>query len=515
MEEATLAQRARCAGNQCFALFQDPNDFFSAKSSCKGSEGQLFVLSLDQADERLNNVTGSLSGRYWLSGGAGTTAEAGPGQQRCSYVSVTTGGGRSLSWTLCSDRLDGYLCEYAFETPCGRLQPSGGAHVKYVTHMGFEVSDSETFPPGTVAVAEKAGGKYPDSKHVCFEFNWLPAPWRCEVLNGGCEQSCNEATHTCVCPARETLHPNNFTCTKKPCADCAHECQRDGDSYVCRCPEGYRHAQDRGSCVDVDECKEKDPCAGVGEECVNTQGGFQCRCRDDFEEEDGACVDVAICDKCEHMRCEKFSGVYRCVCRAGFRVSPGDPTKCEQACAERECPAKCIADPDTKEDMEQCFCPEGYIHDIRDDALICTDIDECDLEKQCDHKCENFFGGFRCLCDEGYELEDDYTCLPTEEERDVEGSGLSSTYRTPVGAQPAAVPSYVKTGSVLGIAVFVLLCAGLLWFLVRNMTKRCGKFDLYSLKGPDIDIFYLQQVTTDTYKRLSFDKQVKNESQRV
>lgn len=509
LEEAALSPRGRCAGSHCYALFLNAVDFSGANKSCEDSGGQLFEFSLEKAEKTLASVLRGIGGSFWLSSTNRT------GHQLCSSISVTTGGHLTLLSTLCPDKLDGFLCQYTLEEPCSSLHAGGGAHVRYVTHEGFEVNDSETFPRGTIAVAEKLGGEYLDSKHVCFFGSWLKAPWRCEVLKGGCEHSCNITKDTCMCPARQTLHPNNITCTKDPCAECTQECQKEGDSYVCKCTTGYRLAQDRKSCVDVDECKEKDPCTGEGEKCVNTQGSFECMCMDDFIEEDGVCVNVSICESCEHLDCEKSGGVYKCKCRKGFRVSSKDPTKCEQHCAERDCPARCDPNPEVKkEDMQDCFCPDGYIRDTRDNETICTDIDECEHD-QCDHKCENLFGGFKCLCDEGYKLHNEYTCLPTEIEGEDGGSGSSPPYPTPASAHPAIVPSYIKAGSVMGITMFMVLCAGLLYFLTRNMAKRCGKFELSSLKGPDIDIFYLQQVSTDTYKRLSFDKQFKNDSQKV
>lgn len=507
LEEAVLSQRGHCAWNQCCALFLEADNFLDAKRSCEESYGHLIEFSSEKANATLASLLKGVSGSFWLS------STDSSGSELCSSVSVRMGGNLTLSPMLCSSKLDGFLCQYTVVDPCSILHADKGAQVRYVTHEKFEATESETFPPGTIADAEKPGGEYPDSRHLCFSRSWIQAPWNCEVLGGGCEHSCNHTTKTCICPAGQTLHPNNVTCTKDPCADCAQNCQKEGDSYVCKCTTGYRLAPDRKTCVDVDECKEENLCTGEGEKCVNTEGGYECMCSDDFINEDGACVNVSICALCEHMLCKKSNGVYGCSCRKGFIVSAKDPTMCEQHCTERDCPAKCIQDPAVEKDMQQCFCPDGYIRDTRDGETFCTDIDECEFMAKCDHKCENVYGGYKCVCEEGYRLDSDHFCLPDED--DDNGSGISPLYPTPANVHPGTVPSYIKTGSVMGITVFMLLCAGLLYFLVRNMAKRCGKFELSSLKGSDIDIFYLQQVTTDTYKRLSFDKQSKNDSQRV
>lgn len=512
LEETVLSQRGHCTGNQCFALIQEPDDFPGAQKSCKDFGGQLLVFD----PEHVAKILSGLSGSYWLDSTGRATQEAAAGLQNCSSVSVSMEGDVKVLSAPCSENLSGFLCQRPFEEACSGLQAGGGEQVKYTAYMGFEMNDLETFPQGTFAVAEKVGGKYPESKHVCFSSVWVPAPWSCEVLRGGCEHNCSSTTGTCICPAGMYLHPNSISCMADPCADCAHECRPVGDTYVCECRKGYRLAQDRRSCVDVNECKEDNPCTGEDEECVNTQGGFECRCKDGFEEEDGVCVDIRICEKCEHMQCDKFNGVYECVCRKGFRVSAKDPTKCELNCTERDCPAKCIPNPEKeKKGMFQCFCPEGYIQDVKNNTPFCTDINECDIEKQCEHKCENLFGGFRCLCDEGFKLQDEYRCESIEEEGEVDGSGSPPPYPTAASAHPSTVAPYIKTGSVLGITVFMALCATLLYFLVRNAAKRCGTFHLSSFKHPDIDIFYLQQVTTETYKRLSFDKQFKNDSQKL
>ncbi|XP_026197335.1 thrombomodulin-like [Anabas testudineus] len=508
LEETVFSQSDPCAGDLCYEVFLKAADFSGAKKDCEESGGQLFHHNLEQAEKTLACVPRGIGGRFWLSG----TNRTDP--QLCSFVTVTMGGNPTLSWTPCPAKLDGFLCQYTLENHCSSLHVHGGAKVRYVTHPGCEASGSNRFPLGTIAVAETPGGKYLDSKHVCIDGSWMQAPWNCEVMKGGCEHGCNDITKTCFCPAKQILHPNNITCSKDACADCAQGCHQQGDSHECVCTAGYRQAKDRKSCVDVDECKETNPCTGEGEECVNTQGSFMCQCKREFIEEDGVCVNISICDMCEHMLCEKSNGVYGCKCRKGFRVSPHDPTMCEQHCAERDCPARCILNSDVKkEDMQQCFCPEGYIRDTRDGETICTDIDECEFMAICNHKCENVFGSFKCLCDEGYTLRNGYQCVPTEMNEEDDGSGSSPSLPTPGNTHQATVPSYIKAGSVLGITMFMLLCTGLLCFLVRNIAKRCGKFELSSLKGPDIDIYYLQQVTTDTYKRLSFDKQSKTDSQ--
>ncbi|XP_012714546.2 thrombomodulin [Fundulus heteroclitus] len=499
LQEAAASQRARCSGDLC--LFQRSAGFNAAERECQESDGQLVQSGADDQMTALKRLMIDVSGRFWLHGGPNCTAVSGGRGRNVTVLSEP-----------CRSTLDGFLCLYDPSSVCSAVQSAGGNFVTYSTSRGFVVLDSETFPPGTLALVVPRNAHYPDSKYLCLS-HWLQAPWTCEVLEGGCDHECNKTANTCMCPPAHSLHHNNISCAEPTGVP----------SEIQGCPRGYKLAADGRSCEDVNECAD-DPCIEEGEHCVNLDGGYDCRCADDFIEEDGRCVNISICSLCEHMKCDKISGVYQCVCNEGFRVSPRDPTMCERDC-QRECPAICNPNPDLeKKDMQQCFCPDNYILDIREGTATCYDIDECEAQAMCDHQCENLFGGFRCTCRKGYTLQGKEKCVrlqgaSEEEEGEEEASGspppILAPASTPISLQPAAVPSYVKTGSVLGITVFLGLCVVLLVCVVRTAARRCGRLTLNSLKPRDIDIFYLQQITTETYKRLSFDKPFKNEPQRV
>ncbi|XP_028295154.1 thrombomodulin-like [Gouania willdenowi] len=482
-----------CAGLVC--SFRLSEDFNGARDTCRGLGGELFPLDPEGGTD-LGLEPGLVGGgRYWVS-----SSRDGPGggsEGLC--VSRGSVGGLSVTPEPRTHTLDGFVCRYRAEDVCGRLLVHGGSRVNYTSALGFQMLDEKMFPPGTTAVTRSPGSAEPDSKHLCFS-TWVRAPWSCEVMDGGCEHGCTSTPPQCSCSPGHQLHPNGFSCSEAPCADCALHCAR-----------GYERAHDGRSCVDVDECDTGDACTAEGEECVNTEGGYKCTCADGFDEEDGACVNVSICNLCEHMECTRGdNGVYQCACRSGFRVSPSDPTKCDQHCTQRDCPSRCV--PPTGP-PHQCFCPHGYVTDTRVNVTICTDINECDMEQPCDHVCENLWGGFRCSCRAGFELRGDYRCVRVKEEEEEEegsGSALLSTLSTP---QAASLPPYIKTGSVLGVTVFLAVGAALLYLLWRHAHRRCGRFELSSFKHPDLDIYYLHQVTTDTYKRLSFDKQSRTDPQ--
>ncbi|KAM4633772.1 thrombomodulin-like [Polymixia lowei] len=526
-----VSQRGQCTRTGCFAVFRETGNFTSAKERCVGGHGHLATVKSAAAHGRVRDLLRGFSGRYWiglrlpdnvcpnnasqLRGYKWTTGDDAAdfhnwkeSSSSCSSQCVSVSAEDDSTWwpEPCSSTAAGFLCEYVFDEPCDRLPTKADERVTYTTPMVLE-GDLVTFPQGSLAIKTRLNSEHLDSKYICFSSVWMPAPWNCDVMDGGCEDRCvsENRQHSCTCPAGRLLHTNNITCDADPCAQCAPLCQKEDDSDVCRCPQGYELQDNR--CADINECHtDLNICTDEDTECVNTRGSFECRCREGFDEEDGQCVNITICQYCEHMLCDKVKGVYQCNCREGHIISPGNPTKCQRHCTQQDCPPTCI----TNKEKQDCFCPDGYIKDVINETPVCTDIDECVNQKPCDHVCTNTYGSYRCSCEEGFESVDD-RCVSDED-----GSGSTPPYEvsTPNIIQPTIIPSYVKAGSVLGIAVFVALFMLLLYLVVRCALRRCGKLELSSLKDSGVDIFYLQQVTTERYKRFSFDKTSKNDSQR-
>ncbi|KAM8846255.1 thrombomodulin-like [Synchiropus picturatus] len=481
--EVGFSDRMICGGDTCYQLHQEAVDYRNARTICRGSAAEMVTGSSPEVWTLLDGKNGS----YW-------SDAVDASMDMCRRVDATD---KTTAETRCDAEADGFVCRLPLVDPCDPLGSDSSAHTLYRA-SGAELIHSELFPAGTTALTFKSSSKYPDSKHICAFKLWMRAPWSCEVERGGCEHACNG---TCVCPPDQVLHRNRFSCTDDSCDRCEHRCEGDGK---CACKRGYHLQRDGTSCVDVDECSETSPCTGDGERCVNTQGAYECTCMEDFDEYDGKCVNNSICFHCEHQ-CEMVGGVLACVCDKGFEVSPKDPHKCEMRCTTRDCPARCTRLPDMDQKDWPCTCPQGYILDYRNHSKhICTDIDECHMDMYCDHMCENLFGSYRCLCEEGFQLVALTKCVPLKME-DEDGSGSKHPPLEVPTAQPAVVPSYIKTGSILGLTLFSSLCVVLLFFVVRQLAKRCDTLDIPPVKRTEVDVDYLQQVTTDTYKMLPVD----------
>ncbi|XP_056151063.1 thrombomodulin-like [Lampris incognitus] len=510
------AHRLHRADGKWFAALEEPRSFAGAQSVCEERGGALmsvgshalhrvvevllaglagkFWIGLRLPDTRCPGNDSQLLGYEWIGGGGGGGDGArfhnwGRFDSGCDLKGVSVSAGDNFTWSQESPRseLRGFLCEFSFESPCSALTAAEGEGAVYNVlsiRPGFEPASWAMLPQGTVAERRSGGGGGDDvnARSLCYSGTWLHAPWPCEVMNGGCDHACNASHPSAPTPA------------------------------VCACRPGYSLRPNGVACVDINECDDVDSCLDANAVCENTNGSFNCVCKDAFYDYDGDCVNLEDCDKCEHMKCGKQDGAYRCQCREGYRVSDADPKKCVWKC-EQQCLARCTENIEGK--PPPCECPDGYIRDTRNGTSMCVDIDECVIERQCDHTCTNTYGSYKCSCDEGFELIEGYLCKSNGMDSNTASHATTGAPRR-TSIHPTAVPLYVKAGSLLGIVVFAALGLALLFVLLCYSRKHCGKFELPSFQRPDVDIFHLQQVTTEKYKKFSFDKQQgKNDTQRL
>uniref|UniRef100_A0AAY5KH62 Thrombomodulin n=1 Tax=Esox lucius TaxID=8010 RepID=A0AAY5KH62_ESOLU len=477
-----------CIGNQCFAAFQDPVDFATAKKQCENNNGQLMTvrssvsqdiisvlisirgdywIGLQLPSGRCPDSASDLRGFTWITGDNATDFQNwGVVDNVCSSKCVSVSK-EEFKWTekSCNRKIDGYLCEYMIPSVCKPLDIKKEESVLYETPLGFEGDDLLVLPMGSIATRNPFEFKY-----VCLSEQWMPAPWDCQVLKGGCENECLtiDQKPTCKCPQGKTLQYNKRSCEvaqNDPCLNsgCTHVCyQKNDTSVACMCRHGYALTEDGKECKDIDDCVTENHCPGQNYKCVNTIGSFECRCQNGFKMMNGVCDDIDECEDgpCEHG-CINLIGSYNCTCFEGY-IAAKDPNKCQLYCPSEECLAEC--DPN---DPHQCNCPEGYVVDVRNDDMFCVDINECDMDT-CDHFCQNTYGGHICSCKEGFDLDAGWKCL----KREQSGFTTPSIYVSPSVTYTAEPPSVVTPGGLLAIIVCSVVVVLFLVFLVHHFLKR-------------------------------------------
>ena len=188
------------------------------------------------------------------------------------------------------------------------------------------------------------------------------------------------------------------------------------------CIAGYELSQDGQSCVDTNECELGTHDCGI-QQCINTSGSFVCDiCPKGFElDNNGKCVDINECATGIHYCgnnpwiapftdkpvCENTEGAYTCNCDAGLTFS-----------------------------TEQCQTEihNGVPHEVCTYAIICSDINECDILHARGitfegYQCNNLLSGYQCehhrhgvyqtlgdhCCEAGYDIysfDGRHDCIP-------------------------------------------------------------------------------------------------------
>uniref|UniRef100_A0A182LZB6 Uncharacterized protein n=1 Tax=Anopheles culicifacies TaxID=139723 RepID=A0A182LZB6_9DIPT len=251
----------------------------------------------------------------------------------------------------------------------------------------------------------------------------------CKVLpdRGGCEHHCVNTigSYHCGCEDGHRLAADNRTCSDvDECSDevkrCTHDCLNTKGGFECSCPSGLRLDIDKVSCVDIDECRINNFNGGCSHICQNTEGSFQCRCPEGMllGEDQATCNDIDECTVlnggCSQL-CINREGGYRCGCHPGYSLMV-DGKACEVAnpCALRNggCQHYCSL----KAGLPVCSCREGYVLNKTNQAT-CTDHNECLQPKDhnCQQRCVNLEGSYRCDCYAGYEKNDLGQCIDINE----------------------------------------------------------------------------------------------------
>lgn len=497
-----------CIGNGiCFTLFRVPNTFTSARSLCREQGGHLMTVRTSVSSDALSILLENVTGSFWIGlhhpSGCPEPSEKLRGFQwvtkdsesdftnwlpgsdsSCSAARcVSVNGDEKFKWnqTPCDQPAAGFLCENNFNHSCTSLPHEPQESVRFWIPYGFEIVDMHPpfLPLGAIATRSPSRTKY-----ICTSKDWYQAPWACEVEEGGCEHKCagaNSNSPICFCPPGQTVNPENrISCeaerTGDPCAvlQCEQFCYPNGTQYQCGCDQGLQLAADGRSCVDFDECGDERQCPKENSRCVNTPRGFKCVCEDGYKMKDQACVDRNEClhAPCEHL-CINTLGSYKCSCYEGYKVNEEAPDKCRLYCGTEECPAVC--DPN---DRFQCFCPQGYVLEERQDSSFCIDINECE-SFYCEQTCQNTYGSYNCSCRPGFKLVGGFSCIETSD-KTTDSLPMASTHIIPTSTtiplpKPTLRPSGVTAGGLVGIIVCTVFLVVLAVFAVHLVIVRRGK----------------------------------------
>lgn len=187
---------------------------------------------------------------------------------------------------------------------------------------------------------------------------------------------------------------------------------------------------------------------------------------------------------CEH-ECTPVRDGYRCSCYKGYAPDSQDPRRCQIHCALEKCPPVCDAGSDSG-----CSCAEGYI--FSED--MCEDYDECDMSNQCEQRCRNTYGSFRCSCDKGFVLKDRVKCVPSQED----GVYLDSTTPiVPASVKPASKNSTLKGSSLsTGGFIWLWICLAVLvigfvcvvrWYALKRQKRMQQNSTQQSTVSQDIN----------------------------
>ncbi|XP_078196594.1 signal peptide, CUB and EGF-like domain-containing protein 2 isoform X9 [Callithrix jacchus] len=272
-------------------------------------------------------------------------------------------------------------------------------------------------------------------------------------LNGGCVHDCLNipGNYRCTCFDGFMLAHDGHNCLDvDECLEnnggCQHTCVNVMGSYECCCKEGFFLSDNQHTCIHRSEeglsCMNKDHgCSHICKEAP--RGSVACECRPGFELAKNQRDCILTCNHgnggCQHS-CEDTADGPECSCHPQYKMHT-DGRSClereETALEVTESNATSVADGDkrvkrrllmetcavnnggcdrTCKDTStgvRCSCPVGFTLQL--DGKTCKDVDECSLDRTCDHSCINHPGTFACACNRGYTLYGFTHCGDTDE----------------------------------------------------------------------------------------------------
>ncbi|XP_052809767.1 uncharacterized protein LOC128238182 isoform X2 [Mya arenaria] len=235
------------------------------------------------------------------------------------------------------------------------------------------------------------------------------------LLNGcGQDMLCSNTQGGYTCDCKEGFVQSNEGCKdvdecKLGISGCQQMCENFPGRFNCYCYHGYTLAEDRQSCLEV-----QNPCLqfsnlNCSHYCVVEENVAECKCNFGYyiEEDSQTCKDINECDnetlnECQPKGiCINVPGSYNCECTEGFKLS-NDGRQCEE-CDQyhfgNNCEQTCSCLHGTCDNTQGCNCSNGWAGDQCD-----IDLDECDSEDLCptNFDCVNTIGSSLCQCHSGY-----------------------------------------------------------------------------------------------------------------
>ncbi|KAF3844604.1 hypothetical protein F7725_007767 [Dissostichus mawsoni] len=186
--------------------------------------------------------------------------------------------------------------------------------------------------------------------------------------------------------------------------ECQHTCETNGDSYICKCREGYLLNADQKTCSRLDTCTQGHDCQHI---CINNGSSYICKCQGGYvlNADQKTCSRSDACTQgheCQHV-CLKNGDSYYCMCHEGY-VLNADQNTCSRSntCAQgHDCQHICVKNGD----FHLCTCHDGYV--LNGDQKTCSRSDPCANGHDCQHVCVNSDKSYICMCRVGYVLNPD------------------------------------------------------------------------------------------------------------
>uniref|UniRef100_A0A2C9JE73 protein disulfide-isomerase n=1 Tax=Biomphalaria glabrata TaxID=6526 RepID=A0A2C9JE73_BIOGL len=342
----------------------------------------------------------------------GCLMEPCPDQTKCQDLDVATERATGLSFK-CTDCPKGYKlvnndtkCEDIDE--CQNTSNACPAHANCQNTIGsFECNCGQGF--------RKYNGQ-------CIDIN------ECAEYQDDCAQICINELSTFTCDCYEGYRKYGIIghdCIQREdvCKGlnltCEYGCTNQSGVAECFCQHGKKLADDKRSCIDIDECQLNLCPQG----CQNINGGFICTCFDGFHlsETDNltceACSDDKYGSDCKKLcycrgRAMDCDAVRGCVeCDSGWTGETCSQDVDECAASATTCPQDQICT--NTNGSYICSCPTGY--ELTNG--VCENINECvSIQTSlCSHVCIDTPGSFRCQCEVGFKSSTNGTCIDIDE----------------------------------------------------------------------------------------------------